>query len=257
MRRIFGLIALLLIVPLNMPAQEKEKKSKQEYVEFSKLIHSMVVKQLPKQFEDTSGWGQRIEVPPNLPLPRLRTIFKVGDRYEAPHGAWRRFMGKIEHPDKNLKIVVKDFKQLNDKTYRVVVDVDAIVMVHGEWQQWQKGIPLVGAGAVADANVTASIVCDVGVSLNFKEFPPALKLEPRVSELGLNFVDFKVRGGPFVTGEFGDNLRNDLKEGIRGLLKTSEPAIKDHANKAIAQSLKDGKGDISAGAILKALPTPK
>ena len=254
MRPIGGLIVLLTFLPLTLPAQETKPNS--EYAAFSKLIHSVAVKQMPKQFEDNSGWGQMTVVPDNLPLFRLRKIVKVKDHLEAPHGAWRRFKGKIEHPDKNLKIVVKDFKKLDDKTYRVVVDVDAIVMVHADWQQWQKGLMLIGASATVDANITAAIVCDVGATLTFKDFTPELKLEPKVTKLGLDFVDFKVRGGPIVTGETGDAIRKDLKDGVRSLMKASEPLVKDEINRAIAQSLKEGKGTISAGAIMKALPMP-
>jgi hypothetical protein len=239
------------------PAQEKpapEKPAKQDYKDFSRLVHSIVVKELPKEIEDTSGWGGTIPYEPNLPLPRLRRVVKVGDKLEMPHGTWRKFKGKIEEPDKNLKIVVKDFKSLDSKTYRVVADVDTTFLVRIEVQQWQKGLPLIGADLSADANVTAAIVCDVGVSLNLSKFPPELKLEPKVTELGLDFIDFKVRGGPIIQGEFGDNLRKDLKEGIRAFLKASEPAIKAQANQAIEKSLKEGKGTISADAILKAMP---
>lgn len=251
MRSIFGLIAILAVGPVG-GAQEKQEK--QEYKEFSRLVHSIVVKQLPKEFEDTSGWGGTIPAEDNLPLAKLRKYVKVGDKLEVPHGTWRKFKGKVEDPSKNLKIVVKEFKQLNDKTYRVVADVDATFLVRGEIQQWQKGLFLIGGELAADANLTAAIVCDVGVSLNLKKFPPELNIEPKVAELGLEFVDFKVRGGPFITGELGDNFRRDLKEGLRAVVKASEPLVKMYANDAIAQGLKEGKGTISADAILKALP---
>ena len=152
---------------------------------------------------------------------------------------------------------MKDFKQLDANTYRVVADVDAIVLLHAEVQQWQKGLMLIGTNIAADANFTAAIVCDVGVSLNLKKVPPELKINPKVSELGLDFVDFKVRNGPIIQGEFGDNLRRDLKDGARSLLKSSEPVIKELVNQAIADSLKEGKGTISADAILKAMPKQK
>lgn len=254
MRFIGSLITVVASLPLAALAQDTQPN--QEYAAFSKLIHGVAVKQMPKQFEDDSGWGQMTEVPTNLPLFRLRKVVKVKDHFEAPHGAWRRFKGKIENPNKNLKIVVKEFKKLDANTYRVVVDVDATVMIHADWQQWQKGLMLIGASATVDANITAAIVCDVGASLTFKDFTPELKLDPKVTKLGLDFIDFKVRGGPFVKGEAGDSLRNDLKDVVRTLLKASEPFVKDEANRAIAQSLKEGKGTISAGAIMKALPTP-
>ena len=44
---------------------------------------------------------------------------------------------------------------------------------------------------------------------------------------------------------------------MRKAVKSQESAVKDYANQAIAQSLKEGKGNISAGAILKAMPKPK
>lgn len=249
MRATGGLIAILAFAPFFAMAQET--KTKQDYAEFSRLVHGMVVKQLPKEIEDASGWGQTIPLEPNLPLAKLRTYVKVGDKIEMPHGSWRRFKGKVEEPNKNLKIVIKDFKQLNGKTWRVVADVDVIVMVDAEFQQWQKGLMLFGVKGVADANVAATLVCDVDASLDLKEFPPALKLEPKVTELGLQLVDFRFRGGPLIKNE---NLRNDVLELMRGAVKSAEPAVKDYANQAIAQSLKEGKGAISAAAIMKAMP---
>jgi hypothetical protein len=252
MRPIGILIGLVALLPFNLNAGEKPAKP--EYKEFSKLIHSVVVKQLPKELEDDSGWGQTIPAPDKLPLPGLRTFIKVGDKLEVPHGTWRRFKGKIEHPDKHLKIVVKEFKSLDSKTYQVAVDVDVTFLTLSEVQVWQKGLMLIGGNAVADVQITAAIVCDVGVDLDLKKFPPELKLEPKVTGLGLDLVDFKVRNGPMIQGEFGDNLRNDLKQLMRGLLKASEPLVKAEVNRAIVQSLKEGKGTISAQSIMKALP---
>lgn len=257
MRPLSALLGILL--PLSLAAQTptEPKVPKEEYAEFSKLIHKVVVKQLPKEFEDASGWGQRIEVPDNLPLAVLRKIVKVGDHLEAPHGTWRRFKGKIEEPAKNLRIVVKDFKKLDDKTYRVTVDVDVTILCRGEVQQWQKGLMLIGADVSADANATAAIVCDVGVALNLKKFPPELNIEPKVTELALELVDVKVRGGPLLKGDKGQALANDIKDMLRAVVKASEPLVKEEANRAIAESLREGKGTISAGAIMQALPKPK
>ena len=255
MRPILAMIGILALLPFGGSAGEKQPK--QEYAEFSRLAHAIAVKQLPKQFEDTSGWGQRVEIPGNLALMALRTTVKVGDRLEAPHGAWRRFNGKIEDPDKNLKITVKDFKKLDDKTYRIVVDIDAIITCQAEWQQWQKGLLLIKADAIADVNVAAAVVCDVGVALNFKKIPPALDLDPKVAELGLDLVDFKIRNGPLLKGEKGKLLANEFKDVMRTVVKASEPFVREQVNQAIVQSLKEGKGTISAGEIMKALPMPK
>ena len=81
MRGFAALIALAVCLPVSLPAGEKEPRPpKQEYVEFSKLVHGIVVKELPKQFEDASGWGGMTEIPNNLPLMALRKTVKVGDK---------------------------------------------------------------------------------------------------------------------------------------------------------------------------------
>lgn len=249
-------ITILTLVPLGLAGGEREPQPA-SYPEFSRLLHATAVRQLPKEFEDNSAWGQMIPAPPNLPFPNLRKFVKVGDHLEVPNGAWRRFKGRIENPEKNLKIVVKDFRKLDDKTYRLVVDADAIVTVQAEWQQWQKGLLLIGLDGTADANLTAAVVCDIAVNINLDKFPPVVNVEPKVTGLALDLVDFKMRGGPIVKGEKGDLLRKDVKDLLRAALKVAEPIVKDEANKAIAQSLKEGKGTISADAIMKAIPKPK
>ena len=255
MRHLSGFIGVLAFLPLTTLAGETQPSL--EYTAFSHLVHKIVVKQLPKEFEENSGWGQMIEVPANIRLAGLRKMVKVGDRLEAPHGAWRRFKGKIEDPDKNLKIVVKDFKKLDDRTYRITVDVEATILCHGEWQQWQKGLLLIGGEAIGDADFKAAIVCDVAVSPNFKKFPPELNIKPKVMELELDLVDLKIRDGAVLKGERAKMLSSDLKDLMRSVVKASEPMVKEYANQAIVEGLKEGNGTISAGAILKALPKLK
>jgi hypothetical protein len=253
--RSLPVLAIFTLLPLAGAAGETQPK--QDFVEFSRLLHAIAVKQLPKQFEDDSGWGQRTEVPADIKYAALRKIVKVGDHLEAPHGAWYRFKGKIEDPAKNLKIAVKEFKKLDAKTYRIAVHVDATIMAQAEWQQWQKGILLAGIETTADVNVTAMMVCDVGLSVNRKKLPPELNIDPKVTELELDVVEFKIRDGWLLKGERAKMLGSELKDGMRSVVKTAEPIVKEAANFAIAEGLREGKGAISAGAIMKALPKTK
>src|SRR5256885_2191052 len=86
--------------------------------------------------------------------------------------------------------------------------------------------------AVGDANATAAIVCDVEVSVDFNKLPPELNIVPKVTELGLNLVDIKMRNGPLLKGEKGKVLTSDFKEMLRTVVKASEPFVKDQVNQA-------------------------
>ncbi len=48
-----------------------------------------------------------------------------------------------------------------------------------------------------------------------------------------------------------------MKDSLRALIKNLEPEIKARANEAIAQSLKEGKGNISASLLFKSAPPAK
>ncbi len=248
MRSLAAALGLLLALPLLVGADEPD------YKELSSLMQQAVIRQLPGKVEKQFGWGETIPVPPNLRLPRLRTYVKVGDGLEVPHGAWRRVQGFIEDPQRNLQLHVRDFRQIDATMYRLALDVDAIITCQGEWQQWQKGLLLVGAAADADADVRVSLVCDVGVSLDLKTFPPAVNLDPKVQELNIDLKHLYLHylGNRLVRGEKIEGVPQRLEEIVRDVLKQGEPLVRDYANNAIARGLREGKGNVSPAALFKA-----
>ena len=60
-------------------------------------------------------------------------------------------------------------------------------------------------------------------------------------------------------GERAKELGNQYKSLLQDLMHSAEPTVKDYANDAIAKSIKEGKGTLSANALFKMLSaaTPK
>jgi hypothetical protein len=238
--------------PVKKNAEEPAPKKAKDYTEFTKLVHSVIVKQTPKEFEHKDGWGAVIPLPEQrLPLPNLRTYLKDGDRVVLPHGAWKKLKLKLDDPAKDIKIRVREFKNIDAKTYRLELDAEIFLRADGEWQQWQKGLMLIGAGVQTDALVNLAVGCDVGTALNFKKLPPEVELAPKVTDLAIELKDIRGRTGPIFNDE---QRRNDIKGLLRSAVKLFEPQVKELANQAIAQGLKDGKGSMAADVLLKALP---
>ena len=249
------LLAPLVVLADDVPAKKNDaapaKKNGKDYTEFTKLVQGFVVSNTPKEYVHKDGWGATIPLEGRLPLPNLRTYLKDGDRVVLPHGAWKKVKLRLDDPSKDIKIQVKDFKPIDGKTYRVVLDADIALRADGEWQQWQKGLMLISVGAQTDAFVSIGVGCDVGVALNFKKIPPEVDVSPKITDLTLDLRDIRGHNGPVFTDE---KLKNDIKGLLRGAVKSFEPQLKDLANQAIVHSLKDGKGAMSAEALLKALP---
>jgi hypothetical protein len=260
MRNAIIFIAVALGLPLALPAGDPPVKD--EFSELSKLLHKMVVKQVPREHEEKIDWGTSIPVPDKLFAPGLkRTYVKVGDRQELAHGNWKRVSIRLDDPDRDLKIRVKEFKQGNKGVYRVVIDSEAALRCKGEMQQWLKGLLLVTLDGHAHATIATTMVCDVNVALNVKKFPPEIVVDPKIVDMTLDLRAFDVKQvaaivkGVRIEGEalrdMGNEIMPDL---IRAFMKVSEPLVKDYANQAIAQSLKEGKGKLSAAELLKTAP---
>jgi hypothetical protein len=242
----------------------KGPSPQRDYADFSRLIHKMVVKELPKEFEDRSGWGQIVPLTEKVRFPRLpRTRVQIGDKEGYPDGLWKKFKVRIDDPAKDLKINVRELSKVDSKTFRLVIASEVALAGAGEVQNWQKGLPLGRISAQADARLGLDMVFDIGVTFNSKTFPPDLNIEPKLADLQIDLKEFNLRrvANPATNialeGEAAKKIGDDMKDTLKSLIKNFEPEIKNRANLAIAQSLKEGKGNISAAALLKIAPPAK
>jgi hypothetical protein len=239
-------------------AAEEKPPARPEHAELARLILAAVVAKLPREFEDRSGWGRTIPDPGNLRLPQLRTRVKVGDKEELAHGAWVRTRGWLDDPAKDVQVEVRDLRKVDPKTVQLRLAVT--VSGHGERErrQYEKGLRLFDLTLQADAVVVLVLDCDVGLALNTSTFPPEVVVEPKVTKSQLELKEFEPRKvGKVQLGERARELAGELKGVLQDHLKKHEQEIKDRINAAIARGLKEGKGSVSAGALLKAEPSKK
>jgi hypothetical protein len=261
---LLGTAFIFLIGPAGADDPKAAEVQKRDYADFSRLIQKIVVKELPKEFEDRSGWGQIIPLTEKLVFPNLRrAVVRVGDKEGYPNGLWKKFKVVIDDPANNLKINVREFSKLDPKTYHLVVNSEVALIGEGEVQNWQKGLPLGRVSAEADALVGLNMVFAVGVQLDTKKFPPELNIEPKLNDLQIDLKEFKLRKvanpriGIALEGEAAKTLGDELKETLKSFIKSKEGDIKVRANEAILQSLKEGKGNISAATLFKIAPPAK
>jgi hypothetical protein len=242
------------------PADEAPSASgKKDYTALSRLLHKIVVSQLPEVFQDDTGWGRTIPLPERLRLMRLRKVILVNGQPEVPHGNWRKVRVKLDDPNRDLKIQVRDLHPVDKSTYHLTVEVEAALRAALEMQQWQKGLLLLNVAGQADARVGMILDCDVVLSLKSAGLAPEVKVEPRLTGLKLELKDFDLRQvearrlGAVLEGEALREVGNDYRGVLQDLLRAAEPSVKEYANQAIAHSLREGKGTFSAAALLKAL----
>ena len=253
MLRVF-LLAGFVVLGSSATAQEQF-----DYDELSRLIHGLVVKGAPKAFEEKSEWGKSTPYPEKLRLPNLpRTTIKVGDRVELAHGTWKRAKMWLDNPEKDLALRVTSLKQLEGSKVRIKLTANADLQSEGELQQWLNGLMLVALSARANAKVQADIECDVALSLDVKKFPPVMVIDPKITRCDLELKEFTLfKPAEARKPERAEAINGQLKNALQLMLKNGEPTIREEANKAIAQALREGKGNISAATLYKAMNAKK
>ena len=239
--------------------------AKQEFADLSRLIHKMVLKQVPREHEEKIDWNKSIPVPERLVFPKLpRTWVQVGNEKQLAHGTWKRIRVKVIDAEKDVKIKVKEFERQDKGGYRTVIDAEVALKCDGEMQEWLNGLSLVKLDGNADTTITSTLVCHVDIKVNLKKFPPEVTVEPKIMEMAVDLKDFNLTRVAAtarnirVEGEALRKMGNDvMPDLIRSMIKQSEPLIKDYANKAIADGLKESKGKLSTAELLKAVPKEK
>lgn len=259
----FGLALSLFGLAALATAGQPEKNEPVDYAELSRLIHKIAVAQVAKTVEDNSGWGQTVPVPDRLPLPRLkRTLVKVGDRWELPHGVWRKVKAWLPEPARDLQIHVRELKPAGPGTFRLVLDADVALRGWAEVQHWQNGLALVGFIGEADAVIGLHLVCDVGIAFDTKKFPPEVKVTPKVAELKSDLREFALREVKLrrlavkLEGDAAREAGNQFKGILQELMRSQEAKVKELANQAIERSLREGKGNLNAASLMKLLSPP-
>lgn len=245
------LTALLLV---NIPSTAAEPDGN---AEVAKLLCKFVNEKLPKPFafEDMSGWGKTVPDPGNLRATRLRrTWVQVGDRMELPNGIWTRTKIVIADPKQDIDIRIPAFRKMDDKKLDLQIEATVRLVGEREWKTWRYGIGLLpGITVQADVVVVITADCDVGVNVLKGKFPPEVEIAPAVRQVRLDIKEFAVRriGPVALLGDTSKSVSDDLRGFIEGMVKAKEMEAKDFANKAIAETLKDGKAKLSVTDLLK------
>lgn len=253
----FSLLAgcALLLATSYLPAAETEDP----HAGPSRVLQEAIAARAPKEVEDRSeDWGKTIPVPARLRLPRLRTYVQVGDQYQLPHGAWVRTFFRSGDPKKSIRVRVRELQLVEAGKARLQLDVTVATSVEREHQQWQKGLLLFQVTSEADMVVVAKLSCQASFGLNTSKLPPRLEVKAEVTDVRLDLKDFQLRRIiPFVGEEKARAIGEEIKVVVAGLVRAYEGDVKEQANAAIAEAMKDGKVPLSAASLLQAAPAVK
>src|SRR5579884_553135 len=160
--------------------------------QLARLIKTAVLARAPKDYEDHSGWGRTTPVIEGMRLPNLRQRVRVGDHDEWPDGQWVRTRVRVDDPDRDVTIRVRNLRPSDHKSTLLTVDATVKLRVEHERQLWRRGLMLVGVTARADAVIDVSLDIDATVGLDTTKVPPEVSVKPTVTAVRLDLSEFEL-----------------------------------------------------------------
>ncbi|WDI45133.1 hypothetical protein [Bremerella sp. P1] len=229
-------MGICLLVPSMLAAAPKADFEKI----LSPILEDAVRRSLPSSFKDESDWGRTHDFTKRLKVRGKWNSLKLERVKEAKnHGDWVRYLGHIEDPNQHVRIWIED---LNVGPMRSTCQIHARVEFQGEaeFQQWVRGVRLLGVSVVAEATVKIRLDVQLESKWDMSTLVSTAELTPKVTGGQIELERFYVHRIGKAHGEVAEQIGEQLEGTLAKKLSSKEEKLVREANKAIAKELENG-----------------
>jgi hypothetical protein len=184
-----------------------------------RLAESLLVANLPREYENSKHWGQTKQVWDGLEVHRQGLSIHTKRRWKTVnHGTWTKYRAWLIDPHRDLHLKFENLRRAgNDRTAFELI-IDARLGATGRLSEWNRGVQLYSFHADAEATVRLQLSCDLSLDLDATRLPPDVLLVPRITAGQLALRDFQLQrissvDGPLVR-KLGDLMRDDIEREI-------------------------------------------
>lgn len=233
-------LPLVLGILLAMPSMLSAAPSADFEKFLSPILEDAVRRSLPTSFKDESDWNRTHDFTKRLKVRGKWNSLKLERVREAKnHGDWVRYLGHIEDPKQHVQIWIED---LNVGPMRSTCQIHARVEFQGEaeYQQWLRGVRLLGVSVVAEATVKIRLDVQLDSKWDRSKLLSTAEFTPTVTGGQIDLERFYVHRIGKAHGEVAEQIGEQL-EGtlVKKVAKQNEKLVRE-ANKAIAKELENG-----------------
>lgn len=233
-------LPLVLGILLAMPSMLSAAPAADFEKFLSPILEDAVRRSLPTSFKDESDWNRTHDFTKRLKVRGKWNSLKLERVREAKnHGDWVRYLGHIEDPKQHVQIWIED---LNVGPMRSTCQIHARVEFQGEaeYQQWLRGVRLLGVSVVAEATVKIRLDVQLDSKWDRSKLLSTAECTPTVTGGQIDLERFYVHRIGKAHGEVAEQIGEQL-EGtlVKKVAKQNEKLVRE-ANKAIAKELENG-----------------
>jgi hypothetical protein len=205
-------------VDLKLPEQDPGKIDLDQTPSGTKsLLTTLVVDNLPGDYEDTKKWGQTRKRWDGLHIRIDGLKVDTKRRWKTVnHGTWQRYRVTLVDPEEHLRVRVVHLHRVGPGKIGFDLLLDARLNVWGRLQEWNNGLRLFSLSGEAQADVELQLGVELATTIDPTRFPPDVLLQPKVDSARIDVRSFRLKriskaDGPLVR-ELGDSLENVVRK---------------------------------------------
>lgn len=208
--------------------------------ELATTLRSLIVPCLPNPLvEQEFDWGKQKRVAIGVEWKKEGILLKPEVMKKLHNdGHWRKIAIVADHPDKTLKLDVKNVQSPEPKRLTFAVDLEMPVHLKFEQQLWCSGLRLYSGETRARCKAVLHLECESIARTEKKpgSLLPDIVFRMRVLEAKLNYYDFVVEHTAGIGGDAAKILGNAVHDTIKQWKPSLERNLLNKANAAIAKA---------------------
>ena len=200
--------------------------------DIDELITSLVLKNIPHQFNEDKDWGKQESRWDGVKIRRdglkLRTHRKTK---MVNHGTWRKYEVSLMNPKDQFSISVKNMREVEDGKMAFDVHVAANLKIDGRQAKWTKGVQLYNVSIDGKTRVKLMTTIELRTLMNITKFPPELVFRPEATAADISVEDFRIDRISKLGGEVSQQVSRVAQQSIESRIEKEEAKIVKKLNK--------------------------
>lgn len=207
--------------------------------ELDQLLTKIVLSNLPHEYVQDKKWGQKSKRWAGVRFRRDDEDSKLETKRRfkmVNHGTWQKYSAELVDPENQFNVQLGNVAQNRDGQTTMDIGFNADLKLDARQAKWVKGVQLYSLSAEGTASVQLVVSCDVGVDLDFGQFPPDLILKPVVRKAKLNVEKFKLDRVSKAGGEVAQQVSKYARKELDARIAEKEKKLVKKLNQEIAEN---------------------
>lgn len=218
---------------------EVPAESSKSLKEIENLLTGLVIREAGLEWSDDKKWGGQEKIWNGIRFRqddgRLETerVWKT-----VNHGSWEKYAAKVRPGAENFRITLPNIETTPDGTSHITVNVRAVLDIDARQSQWSRGVQLYSVSASGWADVEVAIRVDVTTRPDYTEFPPAIVIDPTVSDAYVVLHRLQLDRVGKLGGEFSQQVSRAAEKIIEDKLADKKTDLVAKLNRQIEKNRK-------------------